>query len=105
MPQMVTRFLKGQPRLDQVPRARMAQAVRPAALLWLVSDRPARRHDAIQGTSRERAERRAHGQEQRGVIAVRPRIADIATEGVADTGFERQDFSRCPLLERMIWRR
>src|SRR5262249_14833128 len=38
-------------------------------------------------------EGRAYGQEQSGVIARRPCLADIAAERVFDTGFERQDVS------------
>src|SRR5712691_4578985 len=91
--QMVTHFFEGQPCVDQMPGARMAQAVGTAALLWSVCDRPARGHDAIEGTSRERPKRRAPGQEQRAVIAVRPCVADIPAEGVFDSGFERQDLS------------
>ena len=93
MAQMVTHGLEGQSRLDQMPGARMAQAVGTAALLWSVCDRPARGHDAIEGTSRERPKRRAPGRKQRTVIAVRPGVANIPTEGVLDRGFERQDLS------------
>src|SRR5712691_9240872 len=86
MSQMVTHFFEGQPRVDQMPGARMAQAVGTATLLWPVGDRPARGHDAIEGTSRERPKRRAPGQKQRTMIAVRPGVADIPTEGVLDRG-------------------
>ena len=74
MPQMVAHFLEGQPRLNQMASARVAQAVRTAAFPWPVCGREARGHDVIEGPWGERPEGRAHGQEERRVITPRPRM-------------------------------
>ena len=47
----------------------------------------------IQGTGGDWPEGRTCGQEQCGVIALRPRFAEIAAERAFDTGFEREDLA------------
>ena len=93
MPQMVTHFLEGQPRLDQMPGARMAQAVGTAAFTWPVCGRHMRGHDFIERTGGERTEGCPHRQEEHRMSALRPRVTDIAADGVLDAGFEREDLS------------
>ena len=93
MPQMVADFLEGQPRLDQMPGAGVPQAVGTAAGPWSVCLRQMRGHDVIERTGGERPERRPHSQEERRLIALRPRVTDIAADGVLDAGFEREDVS------------
>src|SRR5216684_3477435 len=92
---MVTHFFEGQPRLDQMPSTCVTQTVRTAAFPCPVSIccRQTRGHDVREAAGGERPEGRAHRQEQCRVIALRPRVADIAAEGMLDTGFERKNLS------------
>ena len=93
MPQMVAHFLEGQPRLDQMPGAGVPQAVGTAACPWSVCGRHVRGHHVIEPTGGKRPEGRPHGQEERRLIARRPRVTDIAADGVLHAGFEREDLS------------
>ena len=93
MPQMVAHFFEGQPRLDQMPGARVPQAVGTAAFPWPVGSWHMRGDDVIERTGGKRPERCPHGQEECRMIALRPRVTDIAADGMLDAGFEWEDFS------------
>lgn len=85
---MIADFLKGQPRVNQMSGTRVAQAVGTPALRRPVCHNDARLHEVIEGAGGQRSEWRANREAQRGVIARRTCVSDVAADGALDTRFE-----------------
>lgn len=85
--------MQGQPRLDEMPGARVSQTAGTPTFPWLVRWGDARGHDVIECSGGKWPEGCPHGQEERRLIALRPCVTHIAADGLLDAGFEWEDVS------------